>query len=198
MEKKERIGFYFALSCLKMLSGQQSEIVLAIDIGSSSVRCSAYNMSGSCVGSRVQLPHEPDERGFFDASALVHRVNDAVEASLAQLESTRLRVVAVGFSCFVMNLVGVDSQGNAVTPLLSYSHCGDEVGAHVERLRSRLAASGELHDTAQRTGAPLHASYAPAQLSWLAEAHPGMLERVAKWQTIPAMVQARRLLMLRT
>src|SRR5207249_4780241 len=81
----------------------------------------------------------------------------------------------VATDTFWHSLVGVDANGKAITPLITW-----------EDTRPRQAAAElrrQLDQTAvhQRTGARLHASYWPAKLRWLATTQPDVFARVAQW-----------------
>lgn len=116
---------------------------------------------------------------------LLAKVESAVDGCLQRLQQSAqpLRVEAVGFDCFVMNLMGVDGRARPVTPLFTYGDCHPGTAACAAALRRELAADGELENTHQRTGTTVHSSYAPAQMMRLAKEEPAVLQRVELWQT---------------
>lgn len=83
-------------------------------------------------------------------------------------------VVTVGFACFGMNLVGVDIEGRPCTPVFTYANSSPKLADVVKRLRHALDTTGNNREGVQeefrqRTGAPVHVSYAAAALlQWLA------------------------------
>lgn len=110
-------------------------------------------------------------------------------------------MVAVGFACFGMNLVGVDADGQPCTPVYTYANSCPESAEVMNRLRESLELTGRggtggVEEARQRTGAPTHVSYAPVQLlRWLATTAGGgrtnVARRVKTWQTLPSLIAAR-------
>lgn len=127
-------------------------------------------------------------------------------------------VVAVGFACFGMNLVGVDGDGRPLTPVYTYANTSSASAGAMKRLREALERTGRggaggLEEARRRTGTTTHVSYAPVQLlQWLEEeASSSSKERglggkrrpdtdaqqrqrqrsVKAWQTLPSLVAAR-------
>jgi gluconokinase len=81
----------------------------------------------------------------------------------------------VAIDTFWHGLMGVDADGKALTPLITWE---DTRTRHAAReLRAQLDEE-EIH---ARTGARLHASYWPAKLRWLAETQPDIFEQVKQW-----------------
>lgn len=119
-------------------------------------------------------------------------------------------VVTVGFACFGMNLVGVDVDGHPCTPVFTYANSSPGSVDITNRLRESLERAGDagthgLEETRQRTGTPIHGSYAPVQLlQWLIkrsneegeekesrsdESKPRA--KVKTWMTLPSLIAAR-------
>lgn len=109
-----------------------------------------------------------------------------------------------------MNLVGVDADGHPCTPVFTYANSSPGSADITKRLRESLQRSGHagthgLEETRQRTGTPIHVSYAPVQLlQWLArtsnedgeekESRPDESKPRAKvetWLTLPSLIAAR-------
>lgn len=121
------------------------KVVIAIDIGSSSIRCSAYinsviitsssrnSSSVEAISGKIQIHSANSEKTLFDL------VEDCVDETLMELLSRNdnIKVVAVGFASFVMNLLGIDANGNIVEPqaTMSYACCSDEVAKEVDSLK---------------------------------------------------------------
>jgi len=97
------------------------------------------------------------------------------------------QVIGIGFSTFVMNLVGVDVYGEPVDELatLSYACNREDVVWQCRRLRDKLGPQ-KLQAMYQRTGAPLHPSYAlPQLLAFYANPHARPLaKKIERWQSI--------------
>jgi gluconokinase len=138
--------------------------VLALDIGSSSVRACAFDGTGTAIpGAASRLHHELEPGGVIDPVMLL-----AATLAVEQELSSRFRheIDTVGISCFWHSLLALDARGRPLTRLLTWRDVRS--AAHADELASRLDAAA-VH---ARTGCPLHASYWPAKLRWLAEEHP--------------------------
>ena len=157
--------------------------VLALDIGSSSVRASlsdpVLRLRGRQIGYawRISGP-------FVELAphALERIVEQAIDAALAE---HRTPVSAVGVAAFWHSLIGLDRAGRAVTPLIPWhdTRADDDAG----RLREELSER-RLH---ARTGCRLHASYWPARLRWFRRCDRRRFAAVQRWTTFDAWLQER-------
>jgi sugar (pentulose or hexulose) kinase len=127
-------------------------VILAIDIGSSSIRCTAYDVSNQAshqyrfVASQSQSRRSVQPRtgqivlANNDGTTMLDDIDVLVDQVLSQLQSASnntYNVIAVGFSSFVMNLVGVDVHGQLLGDhaTLSYACSRSEVNAEVKHLK---------------------------------------------------------------
>jgi gluconokinase len=131
--------------------------VLALDVGSSSVRAQRFDTHGAASSAIRQEEYDTDDPD--EVAAAVRRV-------LADEEPN-------GTSCFAHSLVAVDENWNALTPILGWRDTRSAGAA--ERLARRLNAEA-VH---ARTGAFLHPSFWPAKLVWLAATDPEVFRRTA-------------------
>jgi gluconokinase len=160
--------------------------VLAIDIGTSSVRALLYDATGHAIVDRhAQIAYEIetglDGRSTFDAIEL-RRLTEAVIDEVCE-EMGDVSVAAVGIACFWHSLVGLDERAEPITPIYYW---GDNRSVHqVDQLRSTL----DRHAWRARTGCVFHSSYWPAKLLWLKEVDPETFGRVRLW-TAPTGVMA--------
>jgi len=156
----------------------QSDRVLSLDVGSSSVRAALHDASGDAVeGSEVKLDHEFDYTANGGATAeadgLLDLVARAIDGVLARHADAKILCVAA--STFWHSVLGVDRDGRPTTPILTWA---DRRAADAARdLRDRLDEEA-VH---RRTGAPLHSSYWPAKLLWLENAAPNGFRRTERW-----------------
>ena len=161
-----------------MSSISQSDRVLSLDVGSSSVRAALHDASGDAVeGSEVKLDHEFDYTANGGATAeadgLLDLVARAIDGVLARHADAKILCVAA--STFWHSVLGVDRDGRPTTPILTWA---DRRAADAARdLRDRLDEEA-VH---RRTGAPLHSSYWPAKLLWLENAAPNGFRRTERW-----------------
>jgi gluconokinase len=137
--------------------------VLALDVGTSSVRAQQFDERAEPVGELRQEEYETGDPG--EVAAAVRKVLRGEEADAT--------------SCFAHSLVAVDEHWNALTPILGWRDTRSAGAA--EWLARRLDAEA-IH---ARTGAFLHPSFWPAKLAWLAETDPETFRRAAWFVSFP-------------
>jgi gluconokinase len=174
------------------LSQAELPIVLTIDIGSSSVRTAAIDRRGRVIdrcgavqAHRLRAP-EPGA-AEADAEQLFRRTMSCIDAAVDGLGRRVPDVSAVGVTTLVSNLVGIDREGRALTPLYTYADTRAEADAR--RLREELDEE-QVHD---RTGCRLHTSYLPARLHWLRRTRAADFAGVDRWVTIGELLSLRLL-----
>jgi gluconokinase len=197
----------------KELSNDIQNIILALDIGSSSLRCSAYAITskGGSVQAiskasssirvtsvqpntgKIQLYFGKEEGG--NRKTLMDMVDECLDATLIKLRenySTNVQVVAVGISSFVMNLIAIDRGGRLVgeEATISYACNTREVANECFEIKQELGSLGcaELY---QKTGAPIHSSYALPQLRALYKENSNTTQKIEKWQSIASLCISR-------
>jgi gluconokinase len=131
--------------------------VLALDVGSSSVRAQRFDQHAEAA--RPIRQEEYDAHGPVEVAAAVRRVLRDEEPD--------------AISCFAHSLVAVDSEWKPLTPILGWRDTRSSGAA--ESLARRLDAD-TIH---ARTGAFLHPSFWPAKLAWLAETDHETFRRAA-------------------
>ena len=156
--------------------------VLALDIGTSSVRASIYDGTGQEVpGTQARIVRDlettHDGGVEIDAEEAVEQVARTVDATLALLPNFDGRIETAAVACFWHSLVGVDDEERAITPLTGWADtraaaCADELGRRFDELAVHA-----------RTGCRFHPSYWPAKLLWLKRTAPEIFQRVARWMT---------------
>ncbi len=137
--------------------------VLALDVGSSSVRAQRFDDRAEPVDDLAQERYDggdPDE--------IVRLVRKAIAGRDEGADG-------VGASCFGHSLLALDGSGKPLTPVLGWRDTRSADAA--EWLRRRLDPAG----THARTGAHLHPSFWPAKLAWLAEAEPDVFRGAARF-----------------
>jgi gluconokinase len=154
-------------------------IVVAIDVGSSSVRALGFDPVGRPVGLEAQRSYEPEttpDGGVeIDADRLVDLTAEVLD-DLVQSRAPRPgQVVAVATSTFWHTLLGLGTDDRPRTPV--YSWADTRSAGAVEALRARVDEKA-YH---ARVGCRLHTSYLPARLWWLRECAPETFRAVRRW-----------------
>jgi gluconokinase len=156
-------------------------MIIALDVGTSSVRAALYDRAGRAIDGRFhQEPYEPvttaDGGVEHDPSVLLDAATACVDAVARAARHDDVQGVAV--TTFWHGLLGFDSADRPVTPVFTWADSRSALDA--ELLRAALDERA-LH---ARTGCHLHASYWPAKLRWLARERPAEVRRVARWGSV--------------
>jgi gluconokinase len=151
--------------------------VLALDVGTSSIRAIGYDALGRPLpGADARIACEPattpDGGSELDAEELVAATASAVDRCLAAVPGAP---AAVGASVFWHSLLALDPGGRPLTGVVTWADTRSAGAARA--LRARLDESA-VHG---RTGAPLHSTFFPAKLTWLRDARPDVFARAATW-----------------
>ena len=174
------------------MNSMEQGLILAVDLGSSSVRASAYLLDGTRLVESTEFRNtEQSVDGTFDPHVLTDLTEQVVSGCLARVRQLTgsASFIAAAWTSFAMSWLGVDSAGLPITPVYTYSDALS--GSYADGLRRELLQQGNLEDTWQRTGTPIHTAYAPAQLLRLAAEEPDLCSKVACWQTLAASILAR-------
>ncbi|MBX7173706.1 MAG: gluconokinase [Pyrinomonadaceae bacterium] len=152
-------------------------MILALDIGTSSVRAAIYDFSGNVlpetVVKRERTVHFTEDGGAeLTADEAFSQVCEAIDEVLLKTTQTIDYVTA---SCFWHSLVGVDSEENATTNVFTWAET--RPAEYVQILRDNLDEN-EVHN---RTGARFHSSFWTAKLLWLKAEFPEVFQKTKKW-----------------
>jgi gluconokinase len=162
------------------LAGIAEPCVLAIDVGTSSVRAALVDARGEMVPGtltqyRYQLTAASADEASIDGDRLVELVARTIDGVLAAAGQPARRIAAVATDTFWHSLIAVDADGRALLPLITWEDT--RAAAAAAELRTLLDEEA-VH---RRTGAPLRNSYWPARLRWLAQTQPSLPGQVAQW-----------------
>lgn len=165
--------------------------VLALDIGTSSVRAAMFdNFGNEIAGTEARVTRSL--RTTFDggaeleaeeALAQVERVIDAALDKVPAASTMSIETVAV--SCFWHSLVGVDGAGRAAGPVLGWA---DTRGAQAAQ---ELRRHFDERVTHARTGCRFHPSYWPAKLRWFQQERPAVYRAVRRWMSFSELLALR-------
>ena len=154
--------------------------ILALDVGTSSVRAAIYNekaerMPESFVKNERTLHLTEDGGADIDAEEALAQVVEAIDDVIKLTPELIEKVRFVAMSCFWHSLVGVDENGKAVTPVFGWADTRSKEFVKV------LQANFDETETHNRTGARFHSSYWAAKLLWLKSTQPQIFQQVKRW-----------------
>jgi len=152
-------------------------VVLAIDIGTSSVRTALFDDNAKLIPSShashiYRVRYSADRGAELDPQALLR----ATQKCLRQTRGlTKSPVNVVGGSGFWHSLLALDRAGKPLTPIFTWAdaRCTEDA--------ARLRATFDERVIQQRTGCMLRASFWPAKLLWLRRTRPRLFHRTARW-----------------
>ena len=165
--------------------------ILALDIGSSSLRASLYDAAGRRVAStdaRLERRFHvtADGGAESDAEGLLAGVARVIDGALARSASLDLHEIeAVAIASFWHSLVGVNAEGEAITPVLGWADT--RAAREAEELRRRFDERA-IHT---RTGCRFHAGYWPAKLLWLRATRPDISLKATRWMSFADLLALR-------
>eukprot|EP00986_Skeletonema_menzelii_P002313 scaffold627_cov144-Skeletonema_menzelii.AAC.22 len=194
---------------------ESRSVILVIDAGSSSVRCTSYELldSSEVLSTRTQPPIKAIEGMSYSVPMMsvtpntgyirIHEVIDAIDLCidevlrlLRETISDEYNITALGFSTFVMNLVGVDEFGEPLgdEATMSYACNRAEVLDTCSRIERALTPDMK-QSIYKQTGAPLHPAYALPQLIAFYETKDSdnahLVEKVHQWKSISSICLSR-------
>ena len=160
-------------------SGAEPPLVLTIDIGTSSARVLLFDRLGRMVeGVEGRASYStrttPDGGVEFDAEELLDYVFRALDGALHGAGALAEKIAAVAACTFWHSLLGTDSSGLPVTPVLTWADTRSDV-------RDELRKEMDEKAVHARTGCLFHSSYLPAKLRWLSKERTETCRRAAWW-----------------
>lgn len=161
-------------------------LILTIDIGTSSTRAILFDATAHVVEGMVeqrqsQMTTTPDGGAVFDAKEIMAGVVEVIDALLARAGELSKQIGAVAVDTLVGNLLGVDDQGQPVTPVFTYADTRNANATQALRLELGHNGAKAAHD---RTGCLIHTSYIPSRFRWLAEEQPQWFQAATRWVSI--------------
>jgi gluconokinase len=162
---------------------KSQEGVLALDLGTSSVRAVVYDTVGAMVEPTLtDLPYkvqttEPGEVSS-DPDRLVSLIAESIDGAVKAARKEKVAILAIGAACYWHSLMGVDGRGRPTTELLTWA---DTRSAPQTRGLRTHVDERAYH---ARTGCFFHASYWPAKLRWLHATRRAAVRHTARWVSL--------------
>ncbi len=155
-------------------------LILALDIGTSSVRASLYDGSANAIPrafAKIErsLKVTPDGGSEIDAEVALKQVVSAIDSVLKKSTKLKREISYVASCSFWHSLVGVDANNKPTTKVFGWADTRS--GKYTESLRKRFDEA----ETHNRTGARFHSSYWPAKLLWLRKESPDVFAKTTRW-----------------
>lgn len=155
-------------------------LVMSIDIGTSSLRALIFDERGKLVQNLgVQVTYEPrttpDGGAFLDVDELLNQTVRAINDVSNQLGSNIEHIAAVSVCTVWHSVLGIDKNGNAVTPLLLWAD------SRCVREAEELKRSFDERDYHARTGCFFHPNFLPPKLLWFRRNFPDIAGKIYRW-----------------
>ncbi len=160
-----------------------AENLLALDIGTSSVRALLFNDKFESVPNiglqkKYEFTTRPDGSVEVDPKLILDLTCECLEAAHQQMTEQKLKIAGVAISTFWHCFLGLDEHGAPTTPIV---HLFDtRSGQQMEQLTTVFEPAW-LHAI---TGCMPHTSYWPAKLLWLKEKRPADFARTKRWVSV--------------
>ena len=154
--------------------------VLALDIGTSSVRAVVYDIHGRMRAATLSdVPYkvrttDPGEVSS-DPRELVALIGQSIDGALKAGRKGKTEILGVGVSCYWHSLMGVDRSGRPTTELFTWADTRSTVETR------ELRAHFDERAYHARTGCFFHASYWPSKLRWLRATRARAVARTVRW-----------------
>jgi gluconokinase len=158
----------------------KSSCILALDIGTSSVRAALYDLRGNVlpetmVKNERQLTMTDDGGAEIDAREAFAQIEKAIDEVLEKSKNIEGEIEYAAASSFWHSLVGIDEKGSPTTKVFGWADTRSR--EYVSILRENFDES-EVHN---RTGARFHSSFWTAKLLWLQNDFPKIFGVTEKW-----------------
>jgi gluconokinase len=154
--------------------------ILALDIGTSSVRAALYDLRGNVlpetmVKNERQLTATDDGGAEIDVLEAFRQIETAIDDVLEKSKNIAGEISTVAASSFWHSLVGVDARGKPTTKVFGWADTRSR--EYVAVLRQKL----DENETHNRTGARFHSSFWTAKLLWIQSEQKEIFRKTAQW-----------------
>lgn len=163
------------------MNNAQPTTVLAVDIGTSSVRAMVYDAAGS-IRARAQIAYSTVRPAPYfeeqDPDLVRGEVYRAIALCLAQPGAEPARIAAIGFSSQMYGVIALDAADRPLTRNILWSDGRAE--AQAEAARQEFGARWLYPET----GCPLNSIFPFAKLAWLREEAPAVFGAARRFVSI--------------
>lgn len=144
------------------------ESLIIVDIGTSSVKTSVFDLNGKILPEfSISIPHriisKNDGTSEQDTELLRSIVEKSIDDVLEKSEGYIEKIIGVGFDSMASTLVGINKQGDPLTPI--YTYADTRSNNQVYKIKKDFDETLLHHDT----GAAQHTSYVPSKIMWMKE-----------------------------
>ncbi|MBC7188983.1 gluconokinase, partial [Candidatus Aerophobetes bacterium] len=157
----------------------EKEAIIGVDIGTAGVRAIAFTERFEKISS-LYLEHSTISQKEDQAEQDAEEIYKNLIICLKEVSKSCNKVLGISFSSVFHSLVGIDKEGNPLTPLYPFTD-----------LRAREMADiikKELPDFYIRTGCPPHPIYPAAKILWLREKNPSIFKKIRKFTSIKSYI----------
>jgi gluconokinase len=152
---------------------QIEQVVIAVDIGTTSTKALAVDLSGAiCQSHAIGYPLHTPQPGYAeqDPEQILEAVVECIAAVMRKGGWRAQQVRCVTFSSANHSLILMDRHGNALTPVITWADLRSATQAE------RLLADGSGLRNYLRTGTPIHPMSPLVKLLWMQEEAPDRFE----------------------
>jgi xylulokinase len=149
-----------------------------VDVGTSSARCSLFDLSGQIVASASREYGASYPRPGWveqDPQLLIDRTMEACREAVARSGVAPAEIASIGFSTQRSVTCAVDDQGVPLRWLISWQDA--RTAAQVEQLRQIVDADAYY----RASGLPLGTTWILTKILWMREHEPDLYRRAAKF-----------------
>jgi gluconokinase len=162
-------------------------LILALDIGTSSVRAALYDVNAQplprmSVKIERSLKATADGGSEIDADEAVAQVVAAIDGVLIKAQKLKGEIEFVVASSFWHTLIGLNNMGVPTTKVFGWAD------TRSRKFTSILQKRFDEAETHNRTGARFHSSFWPAKLLWLRQNSPETFARTSIWLSFADLV----------
>ncbi|MBM7551716.1 gluconokinase [Thalassobacillus pellis] len=158
----------------------QSDIIIAVDIGTTSTKALAYDRKGKIWAEEEKgyplyspVPTKKEQ----DADEIYQAVKWTLANVASQVANQDGRVAGVGFSAAMHSLLAVDENGSLLTNVITWA---DQRSVE----EAEALKKGDGHEIYLRTGTPIHPMSPLTKLLWFKNNEPDIFNKAAKWISI--------------